>query len=243
MNIRHFATLLLLVAVQTSSATVNSPPIQCRDAACCATTDGSAACVVQEWRFSVSLDGKPIGYHRFALRERGAERELRSEARFNVKFLFVNAYSYAHDAEERWQGACLRRLEARTDDNGIKNRVQGIRGDSGFKVATDTLTASLAPCVQTFAYWNPQILNATRLLNPQTGSYVPVRVTRIGVDTIEVRGHLVAAERYRLESDSGASETLQIDLWYSADRNGEDKQWLALESTTEDSRRLRYQLQ
>jgi hypothetical protein len=233
MNIRYFIAALLVVLPPTTNAAATSSFTICR----------GAACVAQEWRFNALLDDKPIGYHRFALSERGAERELLSEARFNVKFLFINAYSYAHDAAERWQGECLSQLDARTDDNGEKIRVSGTRGDAAFVVATEKSTTTLVPCVQTFAYWNPQILNATRLLNPQTGNYVPVRVMRIGIDTINVRGLPAAAERYRLVSESGASEILQIDLWYSTDRNGRDKQWLALESTTEDSRRLRYQLQ
>jgi hypothetical protein len=196
-----------------------------------------------EWRFNVLLDGKPIGYHRFALNERGAERELRSEARFNVKILFINAYTYAHTANERWQGECVSQLEARTNDNGDNIRVTGTRSDAQFVVAAGAVTAALAPCVQTFAYWNPQILTATRLLNPQTGEYVPVRVTHTGVETIEVRGRQVTAERYRIASEATSSEPLQIDLWYSTDRNPKSKQWLALESIAEGGRRLRYQMQ
>ena len=44
--------------------------------------------------------------------------ELRSEARFDVRFLFVSAYRYEHEAVERWQGGCLRELQSRTVTNG-----------------------------------------------------------------------------------------------------------------------------
>ena len=43
----------------------------------------------KEWNFNVSLDGKPIGEHRFVLDETGNQKQLSSEARFNVKFLFL----------------------------------------------------------------------------------------------------------------------------------------------------------
>ena len=77
----------------------------------------AAQAQVQQWDFQVFLDDKPIGYHRYTLREAGAERELTSEARFDVKLLFITAYRYAHDASESWRGNCLARLNARTDDN------------------------------------------------------------------------------------------------------------------------------
>ncbi len=243
MNIRHFAALLLLAAAPTIGATANPTFEHCRGVSCCTPAGGSASCVAQQWRFSVSLDGKAIGYHHFALNERGTTRELHSQARFKVKFLFVNAYSYAHDAKERWHGECLSQLEARTDDNGEKIQVRGTRGESAFVIATAALTATVTPCVQTFAYWNPQILTATHLLNPQTGEYVPVRVTQAGTETIEVRGRQVTAERYRIVGEDTDSAPLQIDLWYSTDRNRDDKQWLALESLAEGGRRLRYTMQ
>ena len=85
-----------------------------------------------EWHFDVSLDGRPIGEHRFTLRERGDLRELTSEARFRVRILFIDAYRYEHRARERWQGDCLERLDARTDDNGKPTVVAGERAGDDF---------------------------------------------------------------------------------------------------------------
>lgn len=168
----------------------------------------------REWAFEVSLDGRPIGEHRFQLREDTDARELTSEANFRVRILFIEAYRYAHRAEERWRGDCLQRLDARTDANGKETRVN---------------VEPTEACVQTFAYWNPSILDARTLLNPQTGEYVPVRVLKLGSDSIDGQ----AAERFRLIGSG--REPLQIDLWYTAARD-----WVALESLTPEGRRLRY---
>jgi len=190
-------------------------------------SDGS----LHEWRFAVSLDGKPIGEHRFVLQQRDGLRELTSEANFRVRFLFINAYHYEHSARELWRGDCLERLDARTDDNGEETVVSGEPAGRGFRVTTDGDVAGIAPCVQTFAYWNPSILQATHLLNPQTGEYVPVRVVDLGRATI---GNREDAQRYRLLGDAGG-KPLHIDLWYTAAR-----EWIALDSLTPDGRRLRY---
>jgi len=145
-----------------------------------------------EWRFAVTLDDKPIGYHHFALNQRAHARELTSEARFSVKFLFINAYRYAHEAKEVWQGDCLLQLEARTDDNGEQIAVHGSRDGDAFIVTAAEQSNDLNDCVQTFAYWNPSILSATHLLNPQTGEYVPVTISRLSRETLNVRGQSIA---------------------------------------------------
>ena len=180
---------------------------------------------------TVSLDGKPIGEHRFVLRERAGRRELTSEANFRVRFLFIDAYRYQHHAHEVWRGDCLERLDARTDDNGNEVAVTGERAGPGFRVTTGGAVAGIEHCVQTFAYWNPRILDAKRLLNPQTGEYLPVQVVALGRESL---GEYPDAQRYRLLGDAGG-KPLHIDLWYTPAR-----EWLALESRTPEGRRLRY---
>ena len=168
----------------------------------------------REWRFNVSLDGKPIGNHRFVLRDVGESRELTSEARFRVRVLFFDAYRYDHRALETWRGDCLQQLDASTEVNGKRTVVDVTPRDE---------------CVQTFAYWNPSILRASRLLNPQTGEYVPVQVRDLGSELIDGE----TTDRFRLIG--GGQTPMEIDLWYSPARD-----WLALESRTPEGRILRY---
>lgn len=186
---------------------------------------------LRAWRFKVYLDDKPIGWHSFELNS--ATGTLRSRAHYQVKVLFVTAYRYEHDATEAWDGSCLKRLEARTDDNGTVSSLEGQRGADGFVVAAQGKRDQLPACVQSFAYWDPSILSATRLLNAQTGEYVAVQTTRLGPQQLSVRGQRVAAQAWRIRA-----RNMQIDLWYS-----EDNQWLALQSSTEGGRLLRYELQ
>ena len=171
----------------------------------------------QKWDFQVFLDDQPIGHHHFTLRDSATERELKSEARFDVKLLFITAYRYTHDATERWRGNCLAQITARTDDNGKKSEV-GTEPTEG--------------CVMSFAYWNPEMLQQTRLLNAQTGKLETVTITAMGEEKISLRGTQTPAKRYRITGPKHP-----IDFWYGADRS-----WLALQSTLESGRRLRYQL-
>jgi hypothetical protein len=189
---------------------------------------------VDVWDFKVYLNDTPVGSHRFTLTEQSSTRELRSEARFDVKFLMINAYTYVHKARESWRGNCLAGIRATTDDNGELTRVEGALDGQGFRLNTNGIRTELPGCIMTFAYWNPDLLAQTRLLNPQTGEYTEVRIDAKGDEQIPVQGRRLSVRRYRLDAGK-----FQIDLWYGV----EDRRWLALDSTLEGGRRLRYRIE
>lgn len=185
------------------------------------------------WNFTVYLDEEPVGFHRFALAEEGSGRKIHSEARFDVKFFIINAYSYAHEAEETWQGDCLSELRARTDDNGSESKLTGAERDGRFKLRRGEEESDLPACVMSFAYWHPLMLKQKRLLNPQTGEYSDVRIDAKGQETVPVKGQPVKAQRYRLDAGK-----FQIDLWYA-----DGQRWVALDSLLENGRKLRYRIE
>lgn len=184
------------------------------------------------WQFEVSLDGSPIGFHRFELVESGDAHQLQSEASFDVRFLFFNAFRYRHTNTEIWSDGCLRSIRSTTDANGQDERVSGMRVDDRLLIRAVDGETSLDGCVMTFAYWNPEFLRQPRLLNPQTGEYLPVRVESLGEQRISVKGQAVEANAYRL-----LAEELELIVWYS-----EANEWLGLQSVAKGGRILRYEL-
>jgi hypothetical protein len=181
------------------------------------------ASAAREWSFRVLLDGREIGRHAFRLAERGAERELVSEADFDVRVLLLSVYRYTHRAVERWNGDCVTGLEARTETNGDVERVDAATRAGRLVVQRESGREEHGGCVMSFAYWNPKILAEKRLLNSQTGELVPIAV--------QARGAEGDRRRYRLTAPN-----LVIDLWYAGER------WVALESPAAGGRRLRYEL-
>lgn len=186
----------------------------------------------RQWRFRVFLDDKEIGYHDFFLAEQGTSRVLRTVAEFEYKLLFVTLYDYTHENSEEWQGDCLTRIESSTDDNGEALSVLGTQQQGTFVVQANRGAASLPPCVMSFAYWNPEFLNQTQLLNSQSGEYVDVQVSTPESTEFKVHGEMRPALSYHL-----AAGPLKLQLWYSMDR-----EWLGLESETKNGRMLRYVL-
>ena len=183
--------------------------------------------------FDVYLDNAPIGFHRFSI-ENGEDGRLTvsSEAKFDVKFLFITAFRYHHENAERWSNGCLVQIDAETDSNGKETVVSGERTESGFAVKTGESVRQLPGCVMTFAYWNPDFLREDRLLNPQTGEYLDVEVEKRAEQTVKIGGRDVLAVPYDIRARG-----MELTVWYSP-----DKQWLALESLAKGGRTIRYEL-
>ena len=195
---------------------------------------GGISAKESRWTFNVYLDDSRIGYHDYRLVE-GADgvRRIEAEARFDVKFLFVNAFRYRHEMAETWDGDCLVDVEARTNSNGKKTRIEGQLTDAGFLVEAGDAAEQLGQCVMTFAYWNPEFLNADRLLNPQTGEFLDVEIEPLRSETLVLNGRDIDAVGYQIEA-----RELTVRVWYS----DVDQRWVALESPTKGGRVLRYEL-
>ena len=190
-----------------------------------------------QWQFKVLLDNREIGTHHFTLSESNGRQTIQTEARFDVKVLFVNLYRYRHQSTEVWQGNCLRSIDSETDANGkpflVKgDLVSGQSNDNYFQVNTVDTEKELPSCIMTFAYWNPDFLSEDKLLNSQTGIYEEVMITRLGEESLQLNGVAVAAVKYLIDLKAGP-----ITLWYSAN----DFHWLALESVAAGGRILRYE--
>jgi hypothetical protein len=188
--------------------------------------------VSASWDFNVYVNDKKVGKHLFSVSETGGMKQVQSEATFNYKIFFIPAYRYAHSATERWTDNCLVRVDASTNANGKRIQVSGEQTDAGFLVEKGGRPVELPECVMTFAYWNPEFLDESRLLNPQTGEYVDVRVEAVGEEVLEVRGQKVTAKRFRL-----TAYQMDLSLWYSS-----DNVWLALESVAKGGQTIRYEL-
>lgn len=185
-----------------------------------------------EWNFAVFLDDSKVGYHNFRLEQAADQQRLISEADFKVKLLFVTLYRYQHENSEVWENDCLQRIESRTNANGTKFAVRGLQGPDAFELEATDRREELARCLMTFAYWNPDFLKQSELLNPQTGEILSVSVEPLETEPYLVRGQNIEAQQYRLQAKG-----VELFLWYS-----KDGEWLGLESTIKGGRTLRYEL-
>ena len=182
--------------------------------------------------FDVFLDESKIGSHEYVINGSADNLSVRSTAQFKVKFLFVTAFDYRHEARETWSSGCLTSIQSATRANGKKESVSGQAGVERFVVSNGGQEQHLTDCVMSFAYWNPDILKEGQLLNSQTGDYETVEVVDLGSDTVDYNGQALAARKYELRLPKTS-----ITVWYGADC----ARWLALESPAKGGRVIRYE--
>jgi hypothetical protein len=194
----------------------------------------SSNALAKEWAFDVYLDKSNIGQHTFNLNE---ANELTSKAKFNVKVLFIQAYQYDHKAVEKWNADCLTSLEAHTVENKVTSDVKGKLSESAFVVDDGKNKQKLPSCSMTFAYWNPKIIEQSKLLNPQNAEWLDTKFTKIGMETIDVKGKKIDAMHYKLDGSLDGKNKLKIELWYTADND-----WVALKSITPEGYTINYKL-
>jgi hypothetical protein len=187
----------------------------------------------QSYDFKVFLGKDEIGHQRFDVSSEGERTQVRVDAQFAVKFLYITVYTYRHTNIETWEGTCLREIRAETDDNGESFFVNGIFRNGQLQVQTQAGNWVGEGCLKTFAYWNSEWITAERLLNSQTGEHQPASILVVGEETIPVQGVPTRTTHRRIVTDK-----FTIDLWYTL--NG---RWVALHSTTNKGDILRYVLQ
>lgn len=195
----------------------------------------SPSLMAREWAFDVYLDKTKIGQHTFKLNN---AQELVSQAKFNVKVLFINAYQYQHKAVENWQNNCLKTLEANTVENDVTTKVTGQISDGSFVVNDGKDQQSLPSCPMTFAYWNQKILAQSKLLNPQNAEWLDTKFNKIGTEMLDVKGKKIETTRYKLDASLNGKPKLNIELWYE---NGSND-WVALKSITPEGYTINYKL-
>lgn len=182
--------------------------------------------------FDVFLDERPIGYQRFDLAPTDDGFTLETRARFELTLLRIRALDYHHENRERWRGGCLDSIESSTRQNGKDYRVTGRAAADGFLVEGQEGRQRLAPCVNTFAYWDKRrLLSQSKLLNAQTGEYLAVETKPLGPGSVRLGEREIPVDRYRLEG-----EDLDITVAYTRDRS----EWVALDSPLFAGQTLRY---
>lgn len=188
----------------------------------------------KEWTFDVFLDKSKMGQHTFAL----SNNQLTSTVKFNVKVLFIEAYAYDHTAVEQWRDGCLVSLNTNTVENKVIDEVKGSLTQSGFVVDNGKTTQTLPECTMTFAYWDPKILQQNKLLNPQNGQWLDIKVIKTNEETLTIKNLTTKTTHYKLTGTLAGKSKLNIELWYTADT----QEWVALKSITPEGYVVNYVL-
>ncbi|MFK7915380.1 MAG: DUF6134 family protein [Pseudomonadales bacterium] len=178
-------------------------------------------------RFDIEFDGKRLGQHEFQVtQQENGKTKVVSIVEMRYRLAFVTLFRYQHSATEQWRDGCLTTLSSTTNDDGERYAVEGAQTSEGF-VVKHRLPKSeqeriAETCPASFAYWQPEALQRSALINAQTGRLEPVQVARTGTRQLGD----VTTEHWTIETENEGT----IELWYAAS----DGRWLQLQHTSED---------
>jgi hypothetical protein len=129
------------------------------------------------WNFMVLVDDREVGKHNFSVKAEQNGWLVNSTMALDFKILLIKKITYQHEATEQWQDGCLTQVSSRTKRQSKEVTTQASLTESGLMVVTADGDEILEGCVRSFAYWNPQLLQGERLLNVETGGYLPVKIS------------------------------------------------------------------
>jgi len=129
---------------------------------------------VETFSFRVLLNDVDVGRHTFQLSNQGEYLNVRSTMRMDFTVLLVKKVTYRHEANEVWREGCLHRFTSTTKRDKKVISMSGALENDKFVVNDGTSDIELGKCVKSFAYWNPNWLDAKFLLNVENGKYTPV---------------------------------------------------------------------
>ena len=136
-----------------------------------------------ELKFDVFLNGKLMGWHSYTVSESSGFTDVQSKTQLEGKIFVLKRINYRHQSNERWSNGCLQKLESETKSGRKKTTIEGKLTDDGFLVNQNGLSRLLPACTRTFAYWEPNLLEAEFLLNPDTGEHLRVLFEKENVAT------------------------------------------------------------
>ena len=183
----------------------------------------------QTYAFDVFVDERNIGTQVFNVKRSGQKIQVKTTADFEVRIALIPFFNYDHDCTEVYTDGCLDSITSKTDKDGEELFVKGRKTEAGFSVTSKKGSKTYKDtCIRAFSYWDKTLLKGRkRLLNSENGDYDKVKFSPLGDATLKGK----KVKKYALEAHG-----VSIYLYYSA--TGE---WLRLETTLEDDKKLSYQ--
>lgn len=172
--------------------------------------------------FEVLRNGQPFGRHTIVVSRIGNSLRAETSVALAVRLGPVVVYRYEQTCAETWDAGVLSGLRCSTLKDGRRTRVSATReGDSLLVAGAQGERAFPVGALPT-SWWTAPPTQATTLIDTQTGAAMPVRVTRMGRETITAGGQRIQADRVRVQG------SLSVDLWYDA-----AGRWVACAFTTQ----------
>ena len=162
--------------------------------------------------FVVMRNGDKIGTQSIVFHQRGDALNVDVKTRVAVKVMFITAYRYEADINEKWRGGKLVSMRAITNDDGSRHQLSVAADGSGtLKIAGDGKRRSLPDDFVPASLWNSSFLATGKLFNAIDGTRLRVRLKFRGNERIKAAGRTIVAQHYSMTG------SFPSELWYDRD--------------------------
>lgn len=129
--------------------------------------------------FRVMRGGSAVGTHAVRFRDEGPVLVAESEVRIIVRLAGFTVFRYAHDTQERWQGARLLALTSRLERNGTSFQAEARAEGNGLVLRGTAGEARLPATAAPLTWWRAASLTADLpLFDPRRGEPVMPELRR-----------------------------------------------------------------
>lgn len=185
--------------------------------------------------FKVYRGGSDIGRHKVSFKELSdGSLQAKVDIDLRVGLGLITFFSYDHTNTEIWRDGKLISIRTRTNDDGDKINIEGSPEGEVFRVTAEAEHDYDLPVIPT-SYWNKDLIDRKVLLNSQSGEPLPVDISKVGEEEIEVDGQPVKAERYKILATNDFP--FDVDIWYDS----ETARWVGMQFPAKGSL-IKYEL-
>lgn len=158
--------------------------------------------------FEVTRNGQPFGRHTITVAQAGDDLRVQSVLALRAGLGPLTVFRMEQTCSETWTGGALTGMSCDTLKEGRRTEVRARLQDNRLRVTGAEGEIWFPRGAFPTSWWTQPPLDATTMIDTETGAPRSVRVSRMGRETIEVGGQHIEADRIRVAG------TVTADLWY-----------------------------
>ncbi len=177
--------------------------------------DGATA-AVQELRYEIRMEDRPIGVETVSLRQQQGQTTVTVQTETNATVLFFT-FHYDHQRTELWRDGVLQSVNAHTNDDGaVSDMVAQARppvanGPSGWTFNVNGTVSEGSEDSLPLTLWTSAVVRKDHLFSVIDAAPYAVQVAALGAEPLAIGSRTAEAQHYRLTGD------VIRDLWFDAD--------------------------
>jgi len=168
---------------------------------------GGGLAQAEEIRYTILMDGKPIGWEVTSLARDGDRIQVKIETETKVKVMFLN-FHYHHQRTEDWVDGRFQGMVADTDDDGSNHHVEIHRRTNGFDVVADGARRSFEGDLLPLTLWDKAVVGQPLLIGVVDGEVYRVQSQSMGAEQVALAGGSTAATHWHMAGE------VERELWY-----------------------------